>query len=94
MSISKTCLGKISSYFNTNFQIMEDVKCSLFHKTLPKSSLPMHWISVRFYEMGDISDMYTVYLLQLNVPVVKFYIEIRKNKEGCSKKCFLYSKLD
>ena len=48
MSISKTCLGKISSYFNTNFQIMEDVKCSLFHKTLPKSSLPMHWISVRF----------------------------------------------
>ena len=27
---------------------------SQFHKTLPKSSLPMHWISVRFYEMGDI----------------------------------------
>ena len=26
---------------------------SLFHKTLPKSSLLMHWISVRFYEMGD-----------------------------------------
>ena len=27
---------------------------SPFHKTLPKSSLRMHWISVRFYEMGDI----------------------------------------
>ena len=25
---------------------------SPFHKTLPKSSLQMHWISVRFYEMG------------------------------------------
>ena len=28
-------------------------KYSPFHKTLPKSSLKMHWISVRFYEMGD-----------------------------------------
>ena len=27
---------------------------SLFHKTLPKSILKMRWISVRFYEMGDI----------------------------------------
>ena len=26
---------------------------SPFHKTLPKSSLQLHWISVRFYEMGD-----------------------------------------
>ena len=25
---------------------------SQFHKTLPKSSLQMHWISVRFYERG------------------------------------------
>ena len=24
-----------------------------FHKTLPKSSVQMHWISVRFYEMDD-----------------------------------------
>ena len=29
------------------------VSYSEFHKTLPKSSLQMHWISVRFYEMGD-----------------------------------------
>ena len=27
---------------------------SPFHKTLPKSSSQMHWILVRFYEMGDI----------------------------------------
>ena len=26
---------------------------SAFHKTLPKSSLKIHWISVRFYAMGD-----------------------------------------
>ena len=26
---------------------------SQFHKTLPKSSLQLHWISVRLYEMGD-----------------------------------------
>ena len=25
---------------------------SPFYKTLPKSSLKIHWISVRFYEMG------------------------------------------
>ena len=29
---------------------------SLFHKTVPKSSLKMHWYSVRFYEMGDMSN--------------------------------------
>ena len=28
---------------------------SQFNKTLPKSSLQMHWISERFYEMGDIT---------------------------------------
>ena len=27
---------------------------SMFHKTLPKSSLQMHWILVRFYEMSNI----------------------------------------
>ena len=27
---------------------------SPFHKTLPISSLQIYWISVRFYEMGDI----------------------------------------
>ena len=30
------------------------ISISPFHKTLPRSSLPTHWISVMFYEMGDI----------------------------------------
>ena len=30
------------------------LKYSQFHKTLPRSSLQIHWISERFYEMGDI----------------------------------------
>ena len=31
----------------------------LFHKNLPMISiLQMHWISVRFYEMGDITATY------------------------------------
>ena len=33
---------------------------SQFHKTLPISSLQMHWISVEFYEMGDISQGYRI----------------------------------
>ena len=31
-------------------------KYSPFHKTLPKSGSKIHWISVRFYEMGDSKD--------------------------------------
>ena len=30
------------------------IPLSIFHKTLPRSSLQIHSISVRFYEMGDI----------------------------------------
>ena len=30
---------------------------SPFHKTLPKSSLQVHWISVRFDEMSDILSL-------------------------------------
>ena len=33
---------------------------SQFHKTLPKSSLGMHWISVRFYEMGDTTKRHNI----------------------------------
>ena len=36
---------------------------SQFHKTLPKSSLQMHWISVRFYEMGDSRKTMLYYLI-------------------------------
>ena len=32
---------------------MINLMYSPFHKTLPRSSFLMHWISVRFYEMGD-----------------------------------------
>ena len=34
---------------------------SLFHKTLPKSSLQMRWFSVRFYAMSDISHYHTFF---------------------------------
>ena len=30
---------------------------SLFHKTLPKSGLQLHWTSVRFYDMGVTSNI-------------------------------------
>ena len=44
---------------NRNFLITFDKICiySPFHKTLPKSSLKMHRISLRFYEIGDIKSM-------------------------------------
>ena len=35
----------------------EELKYSLFHKTLPRSCLQMHLISVRFYEMGDTQNL-------------------------------------
>ena len=35
-----------------------DEQC-LFHKNLPKSQMQMHWISARFYEIGDIFYMQT-----------------------------------
>ena len=38
----------------TGYQIQKIVKYRQFHKTLQRSSYQMHWISVRFYEMGDI----------------------------------------
>ena len=40
---------------------------SQFHKTLPWSSLQIHWISVRFYEMGDIKNPWTVSLIYIFV---------------------------
>ena len=45
-------------FFQNHFAVKytnrrENTQHSQFHKTLPKSSLPKYWISVRFYEMGD-----------------------------------------
>ena len=43
----------ITFYTNHHFLPMRLRKIySPFHKTLPRSSLKMHWISVRFYEIG------------------------------------------
>ena len=39
---------------------------SPFHKTLPRSSLQMHLISVRFYEMGD-SSLLIEYLTYIHI---------------------------
>ena len=36
-----------------NHNIFSNIQYSPFNKTLPICSLQMHWISVRFYEMGD-----------------------------------------
>ena len=38
---------------NIRYQPISDFVYSRFHTTLPKSSLQIHWISVRFYKMGD-----------------------------------------
>ena len=38
---------------NRTFYFTISVNYSPFHKTLPKSSLKIHWISVRFFEMDD-----------------------------------------
>ena len=35
------------------YNLLSELIYSTFHKTLPRSSLQMQWISVRFYEMGD-----------------------------------------
>ena len=35
-------------------RFLKEVRYSPFHKTLPKSSLQIHWISITFYDMGDI----------------------------------------
>ena len=49
------------------------LKYKKFHKTLPKSSLQMHWISVRFYEIGDInSTLCTVMMRLIVVPTVLY----------------------
>ena len=45
-----------------------------FHKTLPKSSLQMHWISVRFDEMGDICTLHIFVYSKLRSIFIFFYI--------------------
>ena len=48
---------------------------NLFQKTLPKSTLKMHWISVRFYEMGDtINIIYYVYMYNVVLLLLYYFI--------------------
>ena len=54
------CIDKIQCVI-----ALRGYKYSLFHKTLPKSILQMHLISVRFYELGDITR-HQLYVLQGN----------------------------
>ena len=53
---------------------------SPFHKTLPKSSSQMHWISVRFYEMGDTS----FYFYGENIFCLVKYSQFHKTLPKCS----------
>ena len=49
-------LNNIINNNKTNhFQVF---RYSPYHKTLSRSSLQMHWVTVRFYEMGDISTCF------------------------------------
>ena len=47
---------------------------SPFHKTLPKSSLQMHWISLKFDEFGNITVVLFKYILFLGNFFVKFFV--------------------
>ena len=43
---------KLQSVVNY-ISVVDNLTYIQFHKTFPRSSLQKHWISVRFYEMGD-----------------------------------------
>ena len=45
---------RVQSIAACNDEIFHSLRYSPFHKTLPRSSKEMHWIWVRFYEMGVI----------------------------------------
>ena len=48
------CINKVKRENSENIAVEQRIlRYSLFHKTLPRSSLQVHWFSVRFYEMGD-----------------------------------------
>ena len=49
------CAALSCSMYSTQQKKRKHITYSLFHKTLPIFSLHMHWIFVRFYEMGDMS---------------------------------------
>ena len=61
-------------YFNG---FCSSLNYSQFHKTLPNSSLQMHWTSVRFYKMGD---SYTYSWVPLFLFTVYFVIREQYNQ--------------
>ena len=62
---------------------------SPFHKTLSKSSLQLHWISLRFYEMGviwasisiEVSKLYLLFIFNFPPFLPVFIVHIR-NKDN------------
>ena len=52
-----------NTYYPLNRQIytIYPLINSLLHKTLPKSGLLLHWTSVRFYEMGDMTRVWVLF---------------------------------
>ena len=54
-----------------------------FHKTLPRSSLQMHWISVRFYETGcSIKTVSLSLSLSLSLLFLAGLLMIRRSREN------------
>ena len=58
---------------------------SPFHKTLPRSSSEMHWLSLRFYEIGVICLIQRIFQLKTEV----FLILLHKLVERISNLLFL-----
>ena len=54
---------------------------SLFHKTLPRSTIQMHWISARFYEMGV-----RLFFLVLVLIICNIYKNVRTIQDILRKK--------
>ena len=70
------------------------LKYSLFHKTLSRSSIQINWISVRFYEMGDIKILKVFFLYNQkfffyqNIPFQAFLKHKNFLSCTCIKKTF------
>ena len=52
----------------SEYLYLPDTLYSQFHNTLPRYCLQIHWISVRFYEMGNtsIAKVHTIHMFILN----------------------------
>ena len=58
---------------------------SPFHKTLPSSILEMHWISARFFEMGDkMSNVYNVQCIHTKSKYAVYSLYSTLNTVNCT----------